>query len=118
MITLTPTADLPTETVRQAAPTWPNWLDTILTSRYLREVHGLIIEPKTLANWRRLGRGPPWKYQGGKPLAHRQTVDHWVERDALQDESPLSRLARERRRRASKGRRMLPRDGDIDAAPA
>jgi hypothetical protein len=80
---------------------WPTWLDTTLSARYLSEVHGLETAPQTLAHHRSKGRGIKWKYRGQKPLTTRVELDRYANEDALQDESPLTRRAREREARRS-----------------
>jgi hypothetical protein len=78
---------------------WPRRMDTEQTARYLREVHGITIEKKTLENMRHAGRGPKFNYFGQKPLCDRPEADRYADEDALQDESPLSRRRREREER-------------------
>jgi hypothetical protein len=81
--------------------TWPRFLDTNLSAAYLSQILGLQVEPQTLANYRALGKGPKWKYFGQKPLAERTELERWVNEEALSDESPLTRRARERKRKRS-----------------
>ncbi len=78
---------------------WPRRMDTEASARYLTDVHGLPVEKKTLENQRHAGRGIKWKFFGQKPLADRSELDRYAQHEALQDESPLSRRARERAER-------------------
>ena len=66
-------------------------LTTDEASAYLKEKHGLPAEPKTLRNWRALGRGPSCKYLGTKPIYEPDELDRWAEEDALTDVCPTSR---------------------------
>jgi hypothetical protein len=77
---------------------WPKFLDTEAATLYLRKVVGFLVEKKTLANYRAIGKGPRWKYFGQKPIVERSELDRWVNEEALKDESPLTRRARERKR--------------------
>jgi hypothetical protein len=81
--------------------TWPRLMDTTTAASYLSQILGLVIEPQTLANYRSAGRGPKWRYFGQKPLAERSELDRWVAEEALSDESPLRRRARERAKRCA-----------------
>jgi hypothetical protein len=78
---------------------WPRLMDTANAAGYLSQVLGLVIEPQTLANYRTQGKGPHWRYFGQKPLVERTELDRWVAEEALSDESPLRRRARERAER-------------------
>ncbi len=85
---------------------WPTWFDTTLSARYLTERHGLPTAPQTLAHQRSNGRGIRWKYRGQKPVTTRAELDRHATEDALQDESPLTRRARERRAAAELAKRQ------------
>jgi hypothetical protein len=88
---------------------WPRLMDTGQTARYLREVWGIPVEPKTLANQRAAGRGPGWQYYGQKPLCRQNEADRYAQEEALTDESPLTRRARiraEHRQGASPERKV------------
>jgi hypothetical protein len=74
-------------------------LDTAQAARYVTQVIGIPIEPQTLANYRAAGKGPFWKYFGQKPLTTPAEMERWATEDALTDESPLTRRARERAER-------------------
>jgi hypothetical protein len=78
---------------------WPRLMDTEQTARYLREVWGIPVEAKTLANQRSGGRGPAWQYYGQKPLCRQHEADRYAQEEALTDESPLTRRARIRAER-------------------
>lgn len=54
-------------------------------ARYLREVHGLPIQEKTLRNKRWAGVGPRCTYFGSTPLYEREELDRWVEEEALSE---------------------------------
>jgi hypothetical protein len=76
---------------------WPDRMLTEQASEYLKEKHGLPAEPKTLRNWRALGRGPKCRYFGTLPIYDRPVLDRWAEEDALADENPVARTRRLRR---------------------
>ena len=80
---------------------WPRWLDTAQAARFATEVIGIQIEAQTLANYRAAGKGPRWKYFGQKPLTTPVEIERWATEEALTDESPLTRRARERAERRS-----------------
>jgi hypothetical protein len=83
---------------------WPDRMLTEQASEYLKEEHGLPAEPKTMRNWRALGRGPKCRYFGTLPLYDRPELDRFAKEDALSDESPVTRtrrLARAARREAA-----------------
>ena len=75
---------------------WPRLMDTAQTARYFQVVHGIPVEPKTLANQRAADRDPRWRYYGQKPLCEQIEADRYAREEALANESPLSRRARER----------------------
>jgi len=76
-----------------AEAAWPKRLLTDLAARYLRERHGLPIQPKTLRNWRAAGRKPRCRYFGTTPIYDRAELDSFVE-EALKDECPTTRTRR------------------------
>jgi hypothetical protein len=78
---------------------YPRRMETKDASEYLRDEHGIPVEPGTLANMRAQRRGPRVVYFGWKPLYERDELDRWAEEDALQPESPLTRRARVRAHR-------------------
>ena len=78
---------------------YPRRMETKDASEYLRDEHGIPVEPGTLANLRAQRRGPRVVYFGWKPLYERDELDRWAEEDALQPESPLTRRARLRAHR-------------------
>jgi hypothetical protein len=78
---------------------FPPWMDTVQTARYLQVVYGIPVEAKTLANQRAADRRPEWRYYGQKPLCSTAEADRYAREDALADESPLTRRARERTER-------------------
>ncbi len=69
-------------------------MNTDQASSYLKEWHGLPVEPKTMRNWRAAGRGPPCKYLGITPIYDRPVLDDWAENEALTEENPISRTRR------------------------
>jgi hypothetical protein len=69
---------------------WPKRMRGGQATRYLREVHGLPIEEKTLRNKRCAGLGPRCKYFGSIPLYERSDLDTWAEGGAL-TERPANR---------------------------
>ena len=81
---------------------YPRRMETKDASEYLRDEHGIPVEPGTLANMRAQRRGPRVVYFGWKPLYERDELDRWAEEDALQPESPLTRRARLRAHRCDK----------------
>lgn len=76
---------------------WPARMPTNTASLYLQEAHGIPAQPKTLRNWRSLGRGPKCRYFGTLPLYDRPELDRFAQEDALSDKSPIAgrRVARE-----------------------
>jgi hypothetical protein len=74
------------------ATQWPVRLRSHEAAKYLRDVHGLPFEPKTLRNWRAGGRrGPSCRYLGTLPLYDRAELDRWAQHDALTAECPTGR---------------------------
>jgi hypothetical protein len=78
---------------------WAKRLDTQASARYLKVVHGLPVEKKTLENKRARGEGPQWQYFGQRPLTTPGELDRYAAEDALRDESPLRRKAQRRAER-------------------
>jgi hypothetical protein len=75
--------------------TWPRRMPTKQAAQYLKDEHGLPLDPKTLRNWRATGRrGPVCRYLGTLPLYDRTELDRWAEEDALQPECPTARTRR------------------------
>jgi hypothetical protein len=74
---------------------WPARMPTTRAALYLQEEAGLPVEPKTLRNWRALGRGPKCRYLGTLPIYERDELDRWAQA-ALSDETPLSKPRRPR----------------------
>jgi hypothetical protein len=87
---------------------WPPRMDTRQAARYLQVVHGLPVQPQTLVHHRARGVGVHWRYFGQRPLADRPELDRFALEEALQDESPLTRNAREREARRQAGRLEVP----------
>jgi hypothetical protein len=83
------------DTIPPVLRAWPQRMRTDEAAEYLREMHGLPLEGKTLRNWRASGRrGPTCKYLGALPLYERRELDRWSGEDALQDECPTARTRR------------------------
>lgn len=65
-----------------ATPTIQNWpprLRRADAARYLREVHGIPVQPSTLAKWYCLkSDGPPAHIAGRVPLYPREGLDDWA----------------------------------------
>jgi hypothetical protein len=104
MLTLKEIATPPIDS--ETGQPWPKWIDTAQAARYGTQILGISIEPQTLANYRAAGKGPRWKYFGQKPLTTPAEIERWVTEEALTDESPLTRRARERAERL--GQRAQP----------
>ena len=73
---------------------WPKLLNSKEAAAYLREVHGIPVEPKTMRNQRHGGRGPKCQYYGTIPLYTPSELDRWATEEALTDESPITRTRR------------------------
>ena len=61
--------------------TWPPKLRRVEAARYLREVHGIPVQPSTLAKWHsQRSDGPPAHHlAGGRiPLYPRDALDAWA----------------------------------------
>lgn len=58
------------------------------TAEYLRDEHGIPIEPKTLRNWRASGKGPQCQYFGVTVLYDPDVLDRWATTEALTDKAP------------------------------
>jgi hypothetical protein len=86
----------------ETGQSWPDYLDTHETARYLKFAYNLPIAPLTLVRQRTRGIGIRWKYLGQKPIAARVEVDRFVREDALRDVSPLKAGAQARIARAAK----------------
>ena len=104
MLTLKEIATPPIDS--ETGQPWPKWIDTAQAARYGTQILGISIEPQTLANYRAAGKGPRWKYLGQKPLTTPAEIERWATEEALTDESPLARRARERAERL--GQRTQP----------
>ena len=60
---------------------WPPKMRRIDAARYLREVHGIPVQPSTLAKWHSTrSDGPPAHHAGRVPLYPKVELDHWAER--------------------------------------
>ena len=58
---------------------WLPKLRRVDAARYLREVHGIPIQPSTLAKWHSLkSNGPPAHIAGRIPLYPRDALDAWA----------------------------------------
>lgn len=58
---------------------WPPRLRRAEAARYLREVHGIPVQPSTLAKWHCLkSDGPPAHHAGRVPLYPRDALDTWA----------------------------------------
>ncbi len=75
-------------------PTYPPRMRSDKAASYLRDVHGLPVEDKTMRNWRAAGRGPTCRYLGIVPLYDRTELDRWADREALKEECPMRRNRR------------------------
>ena len=59
--------------------TWPPKLRRADAARYLREVHGIPVQPSTLAKWHCLkSDGPPAHHAGRVPLYPLDELDAWA----------------------------------------
>ncbi len=59
--------------------TWPPKLRRADAARYLREVHGIPVQPSTLAKWFCLKSDSPPAYLAGRvPLYPRDALDSWA----------------------------------------
>src|SRR4051812_48640489 len=58
---------------------FPLRLNPVATSKYLREVWGIVMAPKTLRNRTCLGTGPQWAYWGCRPYTTPALIDEWVQ---------------------------------------
>jgi hypothetical protein len=61
--------------------------------RYLKDVHGIDLEEKTLANRNAGGRGPKPEYFGTVPFYRTEVLDDWAE-TAFTAESPVAETRR------------------------
>lgn len=60
-------------------PNWPPKLRRIDAARYLREVHGIPVQPSTLAKWACIkSDSPPAHYAGRVPLYPLDALDTWA----------------------------------------
>jgi hypothetical protein len=60
---------------------WPSMLRRTAASRYLKEMHGIPVEPATLAKWfSQRSDGPPAHRAGRVPLYPRDGLDAWAMR--------------------------------------
>ena len=60
---------------------WPSRLRRTAASRYLKEMHGIPVEPATLAKWfSQRSDGPPAHRAGRVPLYPRDALDAWATR--------------------------------------
>ena len=58
---------------------WPPKLRRAEAARYLREVHGIPVQPSTLAKWHcPSSDGPPAHRAGRVPLYPRDALDAWA----------------------------------------
>lgn len=71
---------------------WPTRMRGGPAAQYLREVHGIPIEEKTLRNKRCARLGPPCKDFGSIPLYEREALDAWAAGEALADRPANRRL--------------------------
>jgi hypothetical protein len=63
------------------ATAWPVKLRRTDAARYLREVHGIPVQPATLAKWHCTGSdGPPAHHCGRLPLYPRDELDAWAKK--------------------------------------
>ena len=61
------------------ANTWPPKLRRTDAARYLRDVHGIPVQPATLAKWHCVSSdGPPAYHAGRVPLYPRDELDAWA----------------------------------------
>jgi hypothetical protein len=76
---------------------WPKRMKAPKFCDYMREVHGIDWEPKTLAN-RRAARLPPHcQYLGATPVYTPEEGDRFAREDAFTSESPHARAAQRRK---------------------
>jgi hypothetical protein len=60
---------------------WPPKLRRADAARYLREVHGIPVQPSTMAKWYcQKSDGPPAHLSGRIPLYPREALDAWAEK--------------------------------------
>lgn len=60
---------------------WPSKLRRADAARYLREVHGIPVQPSTMAKWYcTKSDGPPAYVAGRVPLYPRDALDAWAEK--------------------------------------
>lgn len=58
---------------------WPPKLRRTDAARYLRDVHGIPVQPSTLAKWHsQKSDGPPAHHSGRVPLYPRDQLDIWA----------------------------------------
>lgn len=58
---------------------WPLKLRRSDAARYLRDVHGIPVQPATLAKWHCVSSdGPPAYHAGRVPLYPREELDAWA----------------------------------------
>lgn len=68
-------------TVQPKTETWPPKLRRAQAAQYLREMHGLPVQPSTLAKWFcTRSDGPPAFIAGRLPLYPREGLDEWAKR--------------------------------------
>jgi len=62
-----------------AMVSWPPKLRRTDAARYLRDVHGIPVQPSTLAKWHsQKSDGPPAHLAGRVPLYPRDELDAWA----------------------------------------
>lgn len=60
---------------------WPSKLRRVEAARYLREVHGIPIQPSTLSKWFCVRSDGPLAFKSGRtPLYPRAQLDEWATR--------------------------------------
>jgi hypothetical protein len=64
---------------QQRQQQWPTWLGAAQQLAYLKEVHGIVMAPRTLSNRITAGTGPKCKYFGIRRLSKPEWLDEWVE---------------------------------------
>jgi hypothetical protein len=60
---------------------WPQKMRRADAARYLREVHGIPVQPSTLAKWHSMrSDGPPAHHAGRVPLYPKIELDDWAQK--------------------------------------
>jgi hypothetical protein len=79
----------------ESSARWPSRLRRAEAARYLHEVHGIAVQPATLAKWFcTRSDGPPAHLAGRFPLYPRDGLDDWAARHLGELHTSTSKVIR------------------------